>query len=80
MALILIVAALAACAWLSASITSRTRAVLPDGTELHYSVATGAVIGFIFGIFGPLIVAMWVSTHMPDGTPKAHLASTAIRR
>lgn len=60
----------ALCIACSVSIAKGNAVTLPDGTVEEYSTGMAVFVSMLFGFFGPLIMAMYVSQRMPDGTLK----------
>ena len=71
MATVIVVALLyGLCIAASVSIAKGNAVTLPDGTVEEYSTGMAVFLALLFGFFGPLIMAMYVSQRMPDGTLK----------
>jgi hypothetical protein len=49
---------------------ARNASALLEPEEGRYSEVLAATIGALFLLFGPLIVAMWVTRYMPNGETK----------
>lgn len=49
------------------------------GDEHYYSWPLGALMGFVFSLFGLMAAAIWVRSYTPDGKPKVAVDHDALR-